>query len=87
MKKLEYSINDPAGLHARPASLLSREAAKYPASISIQYGEKTANLKSIMGIMALGIRSGSKFSIIIEGEGEMAAADAIDAILKDNNII
>lgn len=55
METRQYKVIDEAGLHARPASLLVREASKHEAPIFIEYGGKKHTLKSIMIVMSLGI--------------------------------
>lgn len=35
MKKFQYVIQDPVGLHARPAGLLVKQAAGYKSKVTI----------------------------------------------------
>ncbi len=86
MVNLKIKVTDPAGLHARPASVLAREAGKFKCDIQLEYGEKKANMKSIMGIMALGITTGKEITIYCEGEDEQEALAAIDEAIKANNL-
>lgn len=85
MKK-EFIITDPVGLHARPATLLVNEASKFAADSKILVGDKEANLKSIMGVMSLGIATGAAFEISTEGSDEAEALEAIAGVIVDNNI-
>lgn len=63
-------ITNKVGLHARPARLLVQTAAQFQAQISVQVGEKTANAKSILGVLKLGAISGD--TLIVRAEGEDA---------------
>lgn len=87
MKQFEFVVKDPAGMHARPASILSKEASKYASTIEITANQKKGNLKSIMGIMSMGILSGQAVEISISGEDEQAAFDAIQSVLKDQDMM
>lgn len=81
MKKIEMTITDPAGMHARPASVLSKESVKYTSEIHLHYGEKKANMKSIMGILALGIKANNQATISIDGEDEDQAIEGLKGCL------
>ena len=73
MEKI-FKITDETGLHARPATVLVNTASKFNAEISLTYRDKKVNLKSIMGVMSLGVGQGA--DVVISAEG----ADADDAI-------
>lgn len=84
MKEVEYCLTDPLGVHARPAGLLVKEAAKFKSSIKVAKGAKTADAKRIFGLMGLQAKQGETLKFTIEGEDEDAAAAAIEAFLKAN---
>ena len=42
MKEFKYVITDELGIHARPAGLFVKEAAKFQSDIKIKKGEKEA---------------------------------------------
>ena len=81
-----FVVTDLVGLHARPATLLVNEASKFAADSKIIVGEKEANLKSIMGVMSLGIANGADFSIDTSGSDCEEAMAAIEKIIIDGNI-
>lgn len=76
--ELNLQIENKAGLHARPAALFAQKASSFKSTVMIFKGEKSANAKSIIGIMGLGIKQGE--SIVIKTEG--ADADEAAAALK-----
>ncbi len=47
MKEFNYTITDPAGIHARPAGLLVKKTQPYASEISLVKDGKTGNGKSI----------------------------------------
>ncbi len=49
--------------------------------MSLEYKEKNVNLKSIMGIMALGIPAGAEIKIVTTGSDENEALKAITETL------
>lgn len=81
-----FTITDPIGLHARPATLLVNEASKFASETKIIVGDREANLKSIMGVMSLGISTGVVFSIESTGVDAEEALVAIENIIVETNI-
>ncbi len=84
MVKKTITVNNPTGLHARPASLVVKEATKHMSRISIVRGDSEVNAKSIMGIMAMGLTAGSEIEIIVEGIDETEALKSIVALFESN---
>ena len=64
-------------LHARPAGLLVREAARFTASIVVAANGRTANAKSILEVLALGATGGTELSLSASGED---AAEAVSSL-------
>ncbi len=82
----QFIITDPVGLHARPTTLLVNEASKFAAESKIIVDGKEANLKSIMGVMSLGIANGAEFAIETEGSDAEAAMEAIANVIAEAKI-
>lgn len=80
--EIKLTVKDPVGLHARPASVLVQEASKFESEITVSVNGKAANLKSIMSVMALGIKFGEEITIKAEGEDAEAAISAIEIAAK-----
>jgi len=76
MEKL-FTITDETGLHARPATVLVNTASKFTSEILLTYRDKKVNLKSIMGVMSLGIQQGAEITISAEGEDAESAMTAL----------
>lgn len=84
MKQVQYEIRDKEGIHARPAGLLVKEAAKFQSSVMIEKGEKKADAKKIFGLMGLGVKCGETIILKVEGEDEAEAAAALESFLHEH---
>ena len=84
MKEFVYTITDPEGIHARPAGVLVKEAAKYPCNVTIAKDGREVDAKRIMGVMSLGVKCGQEITMKTDGDEEEAAADALLAFLTEN---
>jgi len=61
-------ITNQVGLHARPARLLVQTAAQFRSQIQLRHRDKTANAKSILGVLTLGAVLGDTITLHAEGE-------------------
>ena len=84
MKEFKYVVQDELGLHARPAGLLVKEAAKYKSAITLASGAKKADAQRIMAVMAMGVKKGVEVTVTIEGEDEDTAFEAIQKFFQEN---
>jgi phosphocarrier protein HPr len=73
-----YIITAAEGIHARPATTLIRLAKKYKSVVSLKKGDRSVQLNSMLNILTIGAKGGDTVTIIIEGEDEADAAQAID---------
>lgn len=75
-------VTNPTGLHARPAALFVKTAKGFPgASISVARDDRTADAKSILGVLTLAITQGTTITICTEGdEAEAALAALVEAV-------
>jgi phosphocarrier protein len=78
----EFHIVAETGIHARPATLLVQAASKFASDVTLSYQDKDVNLKSIMGVMSLGVGQGADVTIKTEGEDEEAAIAAITEAMQ-----
>lgn len=86
MEKREFKVIAETGIHARPATLLVQAASNFSSDINLEYSGKSVNLKSIMGVMSLGVGQGSEISISAEGDDEKEAIDAIADTMKKEGL-
>ncbi|WML29145.1 phosphocarrier protein HPr [Neobacillus sp. OS1-32] len=86
MAEKQFNVTSDTGIHARPASLLVQTASKFNSNINLQYKEKTVNLKSIMGVMSLGISKGADIIISADGSDANDALKALEEMMMKEGI-
>ena len=74
----DYVIQSSDGIHARPATALIRLTRKFKSTVSVKKGHALVKLNSMLNILALGAKGGESITIVVEGEDETDAADAIN---------
>ena len=77
MTTKEVTINNPTGLHARPATMLVKKASSFKSEVYIEYDRKKANVKSLIGVLSLGVVKGSKIIISANGVDEKEAVEEL----------
>ena len=84
MKEFKHIINDPMGLHARPAGMLVKACAGYASTITLVAPTGKADAKRLMGIMRLAAKQGMELTFQVEGADEETAAAELQAFLAAN---
>lgn len=74
-------IGSKAGLHARPASLVVKEAARFSSQIELVAPVKTINLKSLISLMSLGLKQGAEVTVRATGADEAEAVESLSRML------
>ena len=87
MAEKQYTITDEHGLRAQQVTLLVNTANKFSSEVSLEYKTRRVNLKSIMGVMSLGVAQGSDVKVIATGEDAESVILALTETLKENNLI
>ena len=83
-KKVNIEITNPVGLYASPATELVDAVKLYKSHVTLNYNEKSVNMKSLMGVLSLGIPHKAKIEIVVEDEG--TAMDMIVEKIKSLEI-
>ncbi|WP_066066241.1 phosphocarrier protein HPr [Neobacillus soli] len=86
MAEKQFKVIDETGIHARPATLLVQTASRFDSEINLEYKSKKVNLKSIMGVMSLGIGQGAEIKISAEGNDANDALNALEETLKKEGL-
>jgi phosphocarrier protein len=81
MYEREIQVNNPTGLHARPASMVVAQASKSKSQITIRFNGKNINAKSMLSLLGGGIRKGSVIVVAGEGPDEQEAVDALCTLI------
>lgn len=84
MKSFSFVIQDPQGLHARPAGMLAKTAAGYQSAITMTAPGGSADAKRLMAIMRLAAKAGMELTFTCDGPDEDAAAAGLEEFLKGN---
>ena len=71
---------------ARLTAKLVQSASQYQSKVSIKQDTTVVNAKSIMGMMTLGLVTGQKLDVEIEGEDEKDAMDSIETFLLGKQV-
>jgi phosphocarrier protein len=80
MPEVRVTIASPVGLHARPAALFVKTAAKHPGTVSIgRPGAEPVDARSMLKVLGLGICHGEE--VVLTGEQE--ALDELSILLSE----
>ena len=86
----EAVVHNPSGLHARPAALFVRAASRHDAEVDvidldnhIEGGGRPVSGRSLIALMALGVRPGTRVRVSARGPGARAAIAELQALLED----
>jgi catabolite repression HPr-like protein len=80
VKNVEVKLK--TGLQARQATMFVQEANRFASDIFLEKDGKKVNAKSIMGLMSLALRPGSKISILAAGDDEPDALSALSEFIQ-----
>ncbi|MEB2631196.1 phosphocarrier protein HPr [Peribacillus frigoritolerans] len=80
-----FIISD-SGIHARPATLLVNMVKPFSSDVILEYKGKQVDLKSILGVISLGIPQGETIKIIVQGDDAEEALSNIDEMMKTEGL-
>jgi phosphocarrier protein len=78
MQQKKFEITSESGIHARPATSLVNAVNSFTADVNLEANGRKVNLKSIMGVMSLGIGKGTTITVSAEGDDEKEAIEAVE---------
>jgi phosphocarrier protein HPr len=64
-------------LHARPAADFVRAAMRFHSAITVALGEREADAKSLLSVLALGAKGGTQLRLRADGDDAASAVDAL----------
>ncbi len=74
----ELVIRNSSGLQSKSAAVFIQKASNYKSNIWVAKDERKANAKSLLGVLSLGIGSGARLVLTIEGDDEADAAAGLE---------
>lgn len=83
MIRKPITIELATGMEARPVALLVQVASQFSSDIYLETPGKRVNAKSIMGMMALGLDTGEKVTIVTDGADEEDAIKSVEEYLTN----
>ena len=75
--ELDVALPGNVDLHARPAAEFVRTALGFKSRIEIATADRAADAKSLIAVLALGAKAGSRLRLRAEGEDAPVAVDAL----------
>lgn len=87
MLEKTFTIIADNGLHARPATILVQEVSNFSSEVNLEYKGKRVNLKSIIGVLSLGVPKGAEIHIVASGSDENEAITTIYETIKKQGLI
>jgi len=82
----EITIKNRSGLQSKSAAVFIQKASGYKSDIWVEKDERKANAKSLLGLLSLGIGSGTRIKVTAEGEDETEAAEELEKYLISDAI-
>ncbi|MEP7154852.1 MAG: phosphoenolpyruvate--protein phosphotransferase [Betaproteobacteria bacterium] len=76
-----FSIAFDHGLHARPAALVAAKLRPFEARVSFVKRERSANARSTVALMSLGVRNGDVIEARASGSDAEKALEALESLL------
>ena len=83
MVSQDFTVINPTGIHARPASLLVQLCSKLSDEITIETDSgKTIDPKNILSVLMGGMSKGTQITVKVEGENEEDSLKQIMELLE-----
>ena len=78
------TVNNPEGLHMRPAGVVAKEMGKFSCDVTIVFGDKRINAKSLINIISARIKKGAEVTFECNGDDEEEAMAKIVELESQN---
>ena len=78
-ERIVWTVDYPAGLHARPAAAWNEAARALPIPLRVRHGQESADPRSLVSLLQLGLKAGDE--VVISGSGD-GARHALDQFLR-----
>jgi len=86
MEQVTVTVVNSVGLHARPASMLTKLVKGFECEIQFYKNGDTTKMhqpKSILSVLALGAVKGDELTFVANGKDEKEAIKAIEEFVKN----
>ena len=82
MYSKEVIVRCESGLHNKQATYFVQKANEFESSIWLESGSRRMNAKSLLGIMSLGVVTGTTVTLSASGPDAESAVNALDELLQ-----
>jgi phosphotransferase system HPr (HPr) family protein len=76
------TIQNEHGIHCRPSAMIIRSIADYPGTIEVHCEHGSANPRSMLALMSLGLSCGTPLTIQVDGPDEQTMADRLKELFE-----
>jgi phosphocarrier protein len=83
MPERDVTLENEVGLHARPAAVFSKAAARFSSTVTVEKSGAEANAKSVLSVLKLDIQKGDSVTIRAEGQDEEEALTELVKLVED----
>lgn len=82
MLSKNLTVVNPSGLSFKTGRCFISDCQKFKCDVIIECGEKRIIAKSVLNVMAAGIKSGTEITLICDGEDEAAAMETVSKAIE-----
>ncbi|TVQ71204.1 MAG: HPr family phosphocarrier protein [Balneolaceae bacterium] len=83
MIKKKVTVQNAAGIHARPASLIVKEATRFESDFHVHMYGYRINGKSILGLLTLAAEQGAELELEMDGPDEEEAMERVASLFNN----
>ncbi len=81
--EIKLKLLNEEGMHARPAGILVKRVNQFQSKIELNFNGKSANAKSLLSILSLGLIANSEFLVKAEGIDAEQALQSLTEIVQN----
>lgn len=76
------AINNPSGLHMRPAGVFVKTVTPFKSKVTFDIRGNTYIAKSMISVLSAAVKNGDEIILRVEGEDEQACMDTITSAIE-----
>ena len=81
MYTMQTIVKCESGRHNKQATYFIQKANEYRSSIWIEVDDRRINAKSLLGVLSMGVTTGTNVTLVADGVDEEAAVNALSEML------
>lgn len=81
MYSMQTIVKCESGLHNKQATYFIQKANEYRSSIWIEVDDRRINAKSLLGVLSMGVTTGTVVTLVADGSDEEVAVKALSEML------